>query len=84
MALHKRVRIGIKVNLIVDDIERFKKVIASEYDCYKEEIPDDIIEDYINKHIVAHNKCGDVFLVEGGETDGWLVQELDLKELKEY
>ena len=37
--------------------------------------------EYIDRNIKAENTCNDLFIIEGAETDGWLIQNCDCDKL---
>ena len=76
-------KIKIEINLMVDDEKTLLKRIANEYGCEVADIDEEIISEFINDNIVAKNTCNDLFMIEGADTDGWLVQSCDCKELLE-
>lgn len=70
-------RIGISVNLFVKDKDALKREIADLYECDVENIDRDYILEYISEHIIAKNTCNDLFVIEGAETDGGLIQSME-------
>ena len=67
-------KISISINLIVEDPEALVREIANFYECKIEDIDGDTMLEYIDRNIKAENTCNDLFIIEGAETDGWLVQ----------
>ena len=75
------VKIKIEINLMVDEEKALLEKIASEYGCEVADINEEIIKEFTNDNIKAKNTCNDLFMIEGAETDGWLVQFCDCEEL---
>lgn len=70
-------KIEITINLEVEDTQELALAIAREYDCDVSEISHDDVWEFINNHIKAKNTCNNAFMIEGTETDGWLLQRFD-------
>ena len=72
-------QIPVTINITIEDEEKFKQRIYEEYG----EIDEENTKDFIDEHLVAHNTCDGLFLVEGrnGDTDGWIVQDVDFDDL---
>ena len=79
-------KISISINLIVEDPEALVREIANFYECKIEDVDRDTMLEYIDRNIKAENTCKDLFIIEGAETDGWLIQNCDcdkfLKEIR--
>ena len=69
------------IHLTVEDVEKFVKELCKEYDCEVEEIDEEILGEFFEDHIKAGNMCNNLFVVEGGDTDGSILQECDCREL---
>jgi len=67
-----RAEIGIQI----DDEKQFYKNVASYYDCDESEIFADKIYGFLNDHIEAHSTIENVFRIVGGDTDGWLLNNI--------
>lgn len=80
-------KISILINLIIEDPKALAREIANYYECKVEDIDRDIMLEYISRNIKAENTCNDLFIIEGAETDGWLLQYCDcdkfLKEIRD-
>lgn len=71
--------VSLIINIKVPDEEKFKREIYEQYG----EVNESNVEEFIEDHLIAHNTCNNLFVVEGanGDTDGWIVQECNLDEL---
>ena len=77
-------KISLSINLIVEDPEALVREIANFYECKIEDVDTDTMLEYIERNIKAENTCNDLFIIEGAETDGWMIQYCDCdKFLKE-
>ena len=72
--------IGISINLIVKNPEALAMEIANYCECDVDDINKETMQVFISDHIKAKNMCNDLFIIEGAETDGWLVQSCDCEE----
>ena len=69
--------VNITLNLLIRDINSIKEEILRDW----EEITDDSIREYFENYIEAHSK-NDAFEIEGGDCDGWLIQNAYFNEFK--
>ena len=68
-----------EIEIQIADVERFMKYLATYYDCKEEEITDDMVHEFLNDHIEARSTVIDLFRVVGGDTDGWLLNNIDVQ-----
>ena len=69
--------VEIRLNLIIRDMEAIKKDLLN----YWGEISDDSIREYFEERINANSK-NEAFEIEGGDCDGWLIQNAYFDEFR--
>ena len=74
----------ININLIINDLDAIKEKLV---EGYGEDFDEDDVREFLEERITARSKEPELFEVEGGDTDGWLVGngefERLIEELKE-
>lgn len=65
-----------EINIQVKDEERFTKYIANQYNCEETEVDREMIREFLNDHIDMCSTLNDLFQVIGGDTDGWLLNNI--------
>ena len=69
--------VEIRLNLLIRDINAIKKDLLN----YWGEISDDSIREYFEERINASSK-NEAFEIEGGDCDGWLIQNAYFDEFR--
>lgn len=73
--------INITIRLNIEDTESLLKEISKYLDCDISEISHEDVEEFIENHISVKNTANNLFLVEGKETDGFLIKECNCSSL---
>ena len=66
-----------EIEIQIKDTERFIEYLADYYDYEETEIDQDMVRGFLNDHIKAHSTVPDEFRVVGGDTDGWLLNNME-------
>jgi len=66
-----------EINIQVKDEDRFTKYIANQYNCEESEVDREMIREFLNDHIEMCSTLNDLFVVIGGDTDGWLLNSIN-------
>ena len=66
-----------EINIQVKDEDRFTKYIANQYNCEESEVDREMICEFLNDHIEMCSTLNDLFVVIGGDTDGWLINNIN-------
>ena len=72
--MQKKIRAEIEIQ--IDDEKQFYENVASYYDCDVSEVFADKIYEFLDDHIEAHSTMKNIFRVVGGDTDGWLLNNI--------
>lgn len=77
-------KISIEFDIVVNDIDGFRKEISEYSGSEIENITNDDISEYFENHINPARSKSDSFEIVGGDTDGWFVNYIEcINDVKE-